>query len=96
MPYQYSLATLPAPTDTRIRLVELPPRQVAVIEFSGWATANKIKKYTQQLNEVLADHDMETRGASSLNQYNPPWTPPFLRRNEIMVELGSTDATTAQ
>jgi len=51
-----------------------------------------VKRNTQQLIATLKQHGIESVGTPSLNQYNPPWTPPFLRRNEIMVEVQIQDA----
>jgi effector-binding domain-containing protein len=87
MPAEYTLESLPEPDDQRIRLNEIPQRTVAVIAFSGWATANKIKRYTQELQTTLAENELEVTSEVMLNQYNPPWTPPFKRRNEIMLEI---------
>lgn len=87
MPAQYTLDSLPKPDDQRIRLNELPQRTVAVVAFSGWATANKVKRYTQELQTTLADNELDVTSEVMLNQYNPPWTPPFKRRNEIMLEI---------
>jgi SOUL heme-binding protein len=90
MPRGYDMDTLPAPTDSRVSLHEVPGRTVAAIRFSGWATAGKIQRNKQQLMASLSELHIETVGLPSLNQYNPPWTPPFLRRNEIMVEVSPT------
>lgn len=87
MPSAYSLEQLPAPSDQQVSLVEVPRRVAAVIGFSGWATQGKIDKYTQQLRDTLQSQSIAITGAIMLNQYNPPWTPPFLRRNELMVTI---------
>jgi hypothetical protein len=87
MPRAYSLEDLPTPDDERVVITEVPERTVAVIRFSGWATGGKVARKTEELLAVLKRHDVEAVGAPSLNQYNPPWTPPFLRRNEVMVAI---------
>ncbi len=87
MPSQYTLDELPHPADARITLEEVPARTVAVLRFSGWATDAAVARKTRQLLATLAQRDIVPVGVPSLNQYNPPWTPPFLRRNEIMVEV---------
>jgi SOUL heme-binding protein len=87
MPAQYSFGELPAPTDDRVTLQDVPARTVAVVSFSGWATRSKVERYERQLREALKLNAIATVGNSSLNQYNPPWTLPFLRRNEIMIEV---------
>ncbi len=87
MPSAWTMNSLPEPDDDSVKLVEVPERTMAVIEFSGWATQRKINKYLQQLESTLMAQDVEMVGVPMLNQYNPPWTPPFLRRNEVMVEV---------
>jgi hypothetical protein len=87
MPGDYDLATLPEPNDPGVNLVSVPERTLAVITFSGWATAGKIEKYRDRLEATLRNHQLEAVGPAMLNQYNPPWTPPFLRRNEVVLEI---------
>ncbi|MEH6582485.1 MAG: heme-binding protein [Halioglobus sp.] len=87
MPAEYTMEELPDPSDARVTLQDVPARTVAVVTFSGWATSARVARYERQLLEVLKANDIPTKGNSSLNQYNPPWTLPFLRRNEIMVEV---------
>ncbi|MCX2979637.1 heme-binding protein [Halieaceae bacterium IMCC14734] len=87
MPSAYNMEQLPEPSDQSVTLVKVPGRTAAVISFSGWATAGKIRKYTQQLRDALEQQSIAIAGDMTLNQYNPPWTPPFQRRNEIMVDI---------
>jgi effector-binding domain-containing protein len=99
MPSAYSLEDLPAPDDERVSLTEVPGRTLAVVSFSGWATAAKIEKNTEALLRTLEEYSIEVVSAPSLNQYNPPWTLPFMRRNEIVVEVSgplSADVVTQQ
>jgi hypothetical protein len=87
MPSEYALEDLPAPEDDTVTLEEMPGRTMAAIRFSGWATGGKVERKTEALMQTLAQNGIETIGGPSLNQYNPPWTAPFLRRNEIMVQV---------
>lgn len=87
MPAQYSFEQLPAPDDGRVTLQDVPAKTVAVVAFSGWATRAKVERYERELLKSLKANEISTTGSSSLNQYNPPWTLPFLRRNEIMIEV---------
>jgi hypothetical protein len=88
MPSAYAVQDLPMPDDASITITAVPERKVAAISFSGWATQGKIASKSRELLSVLERHGIQTVGGTSLNQYNPPWTPPFLRRNEIVVEVG--------
>jgi hypothetical protein len=87
MPVEYALEQLPAPKDERVILQNEPAKTVAVLRFSGWATDSRVDRFEQELRAILATNAIETTGVASLNQYNPPWTVPFLRRNEIMIEV---------
>ena len=87
MPAGYTLQTLPRPNDARVRLLELPPARMAVVRFSGLARAPDVEKQTAVLREFIARNKLRAAGPASLARYNPPWTPWFLRRNEVMVPL---------
>ena len=87
LPSEHRMGDLPAPDDGSVELVEIPERTVAVVAFSGWATGGKVEDNPEKLLATLANHGITVTGVPSLNQYNPPWTPPFMRRNEIMVAV---------
>ena len=87
MPAEYALEDLPEPEDQRVSFREAPAYTAAVIQFSGWASAEKADENWQQLRRFLIKGGIEIVGEPTLNQYNPPWTLPFLRRNEIIVPV---------
>ncbi len=87
MPPSYSLATLPVPTDRRIKLIELPEEQFAVIRFSGGWNASNFDKHAQCLLDRLDRENIRTAGSPVNAYYNPPFTLPFLRRNEVLVPI---------
>ncbi len=87
MPSKYSLDTLPEPIDKRIKLYTLPPRKFAVIRFSGFSSDENCRKHEEQLSAWLKNQNLETAGDALRALYNPPWTLPFMRRNEIWVPL---------
>ena len=87
MPKSWTLDTLPAPSDARVTLEPVPARRFVVITFSGLAGDAIIEKRTNELRRYAADRRLTTIGEPQLAFYNPPWTLPFLRRNEIMLEL---------
>ena len=90
LPGKYTLEDLPRPSDSRVKLHNVPARTVAVVTFSGWATRSRITHFEQELRAALNRGSIEITGEASLNQYNPPWTLPFLRRNEIMIEVAES------
>jgi hypothetical protein len=87
MPKNYSLATLPTPNDPRVRLVEVPEKKMAVLRFSWFRNSERIQKMEDQLLTSLAKDTVTTVGSPSYAGYNAPWTPPWMARNEVMIEI---------
>jgi hypothetical protein len=87
MPSKWTLETLPKPLDERVRFVEVPAKKFAVIKFSGFWNEKTFKKQQQKLLDYITTNKLETVGLPIKAFYNPPWTLPFLRRNEILIEL---------
>jgi hypothetical protein len=87
MPKTWTMETLPVPNDPRVKLQTVPARRFVVMTFSGIATDNAILTHTDELRRYAADHELSTTGEPCLAFYNPPWTLPFFRRNEIMLAL---------
>ena len=85
LPPEYVPETAPQPTDPKVRLVVEPPRTVATRRFSWYATDARVGRERRKLLDVLADRGIELLGSPVLLQYNDPWTPPFMRRNEVEV-----------
>ena len=86
MPSRYTMETLPRPNNAAVTLRQIPETRYAVIRFSGLAGAEKVAQKTADLQAWLTEKGLRATGAPELARYNPPWTLPFLRRNEIMVE----------
>jgi len=91
LPAAYDPETAPPPTDPKVRLVVEPPRTVATRRFSWYATDDRVERERRALLDVLAEHDVEPLGSPVLLQYNDPWTPPFMRRNEVEVLVEPPD-----
>jgi hypothetical protein len=85
MPSQYTLDTLPQPNNSAVTLREVPTSNYAVIRFSGLAGEDKTATKTADLMAWLDTKGVKPIGRPELARYNPPWTLPFLRRNEVMV-----------
>ena len=86
MPSDYRLESLPAPGNSLVQLKQVPARNVAVITFSGLAKEAKRQKKTQELLAWMESRQLKPVSGVELARYNPPWTLPFLRRNEVMLE----------
>jgi hypothetical protein len=87
MPSQYTLATLPKPLNPLVQLREIPAKTFATLTYSGINMESTVQEKTEQLLNWLKTQKIETIGKPQLARYNPPWTLPFLRRNEILQEI---------
>ncbi len=87
MERKYTLETLPVPEDDRVTIREIPARTMAVHRYSGRWTASNFEKHTAILLRVLEGDGIEIVGTPQSAAYNAPFMPPFLRRNEILVEI---------
>jgi len=87
MPSAYKLADLPKPNNAAVTLREIPGRKVAALRFSGFAGEDKVATKTAELRDWIAARGMTAAGAAQLARYDPPWTLPFMRRNEILTEV---------
>ena len=85
MPRGFSLADLPNPDDLSIRLREAPSIRLAVLRFSGLAGDTDLSAKTGELKSILKSRSLVPAGSPVVAQYNPPWTPWFMRRNEVMI-----------
>lgn len=85
MPSEYSLATLPKPNNPLVIIEALPAKKYAAITFSGLASESKVESKTAELEAWMATANISATSVPELARYNPPWTLPFLRRNEILI-----------
>lgn len=87
MPSQYTLQTLPKPKNGEVRIIEIPAKRFIALRFSGTTEAEVLKGKLQELENYVAEQSLHTVGMPVYAFYNPPWTLPFLRRNEVMIEI---------
>ena len=87
MPKQYSKEELPEPTDSRVRLIDIPSETAAVLQFTGSTDDAAVSARTAELLKLLRGTSWKIEGTPTAFFYNPPWTIPFLRRNEIAVTV---------
>jgi hypothetical protein len=81
------MATLPKPRNPAVTLREVPGKCYAVLVFSGFAREEKAQQKTDELLVWLKAKKLSATATPQLARYNPPWTLPFLRRNEILIEI---------
>ena len=87
LPSIYNHETVPEPIDPHIIIKEQSARTLAVLRFSGWARSDTVEAKKKLLLETLRRNNIESKGEVVLMRYNPPFTPWFLRRNEVAVEV---------
>lgn len=87
MPAKWTLDTLPAPDDDRVRLVAVPAETLAVLRFSGIPTAASVQGGSARLARTLDGSAWVATAQPVAWFYDPPWTLPFLRRNEVAVPV---------
>ncbi|EXB88697.1 hypothetical protein L484_015382 [Morus notabilis] len=89
MPSKYG-GDLPLPKDPSVRIKEVPRKTIAVVAFSGFVTDEEVRQRENKLREALKnDRKFQVKEGTSVEvaQYNPPFTLPFQRRNEIALEV---------
>ncbi|CCD96789.1 putative heme-binding protein, SOUL family [Bradyrhizobium sp. ORS 375] len=85
MPSSWSLDTLPPPADSRIKLTPMPAQRMVAITFSGSYSDGILAEKTRELRDYAQRNGLAVTGTPLLAFYNPPWTLPMLRRNEVML-----------
>ncbi len=97
MPAEYTLETLPLPGDDRVRIVTVPAQTLAVLRFSGDTDDEEVAMRKAELLAGLAGSTWEPVGEPGFFGYDPPMTPPELRRHEVFVEVAvASSATSSQ
>jgi hypothetical protein len=86
MPREWRRDSLPEPEDRRISLREEPGRTWAVIRYSGLWSQKRYREHLAKLREAMAAEAVTGRGEPVWARYDPPWTPWFMRRNEVWIE----------
>ena len=87
MPSSYTLETIPKPRNDAVRLREIPAKYFAVHKFSWLNTQSRVEQKTQEILQWAQQRSLQMLGAPQLARYDPPWTLPMFKRNEIMVEV---------
>ena len=87
MPHSYTLETLPIPNDSRVEIVMVPAKKYGVMRFSWYRSDLRIKRMQEKLLSALVHDGFTPEGSTAYAGYNAPWTPPWMMRNEVLVEL---------
>lgn len=87
MPASYTIETLPKPNNDAVKLKEISGKRFAVIRFSGMGGNESLKEHEEKLKLFIDEKGLKPISVATYAFYNPPWTLPFLRRNEVMIEV---------
>lgn len=91
MPASYTMETLPIPDDPNITLRQIPTRRVAAIRYSGFWSEKKYLLNKEKLEKWIKDNRFTVTGEPVWARYNAPFTPWFMRRNEILIPVTAGD-----
>jgi len=89
LPKSYTMDNAPMPTNPKVRLVEVQPKMVAVLHYSGLLNEDNFRENSARLLRWISENQLETLSLPRVAGYDPPWTIPFLRRNEVMIDVRS-------
>lgn len=92
MPSASSIEQLPVPAGDEVRLSEIPARRLAAIRFSGSTPDAVLFERERELRAWLNERGLGGSGAAIFAYYNDPFTPGFLRRNEVLLEIDAAQA----
>ena len=87
LPGRFTPESAPVPTDQRVRLVMVPEQRFAVLTFSGSRRQQAVSTRVAQLRVALQALDLDAEGSARALFYDPPWTLPWFRRNEVAIEM---------
>jgi len=87
MPSEYTMESIPKPINSQVQLRQIPAVKKAVISFTGFYNEQKVAEKTLELEQWMKARNLYPSGAPNFARYNPPWTLPFMRRNEVMINL---------
>ena len=87
LPSKWNLETAPVPNDQRVNLREVLPERMVVLQFSGRMGARDLEEKEQELRQWATKQGITVVGSVRTARYDPPWTLPFLRKNEVQLRV---------
>ena len=90
MPNTYTLETLPIPNDSSVVIRQVPTQIMAAVRYSGLWTKKNYLNHKQDLEKWISMNQLKIIGEPIWARYNPPFTPWFMRRNEILIPVSAS------
>ncbi len=87
IPAQYTIETVPKPNDDRLKIELIPSKKLISLKFSGGNTNRNMNRHQEILAEYIEANNIKTVGNFTFAYYDAPWTLPFLRHNEVLIEI---------
>ncbi len=87
LPASYTKETTPVPLNPAVKIQVQPKRELAVLRFSGRTPDARVTKFLKKLEGMAEAQGLHGKGEPILMRYNSPFTPGFLRRNEVGIEI---------
>ena len=87
LPSELDVKTVPVPRDPKVRVISVPRQTLAVLGFTGLASKSDLVTQHDKLTKALASTHWDVQGSMTAYFYDPPWTIPFMRRNEVAVHV---------
>lgn len=92
MPASFTLETTPEPKDPNVSIRQVPKRLIAAVRYSGFWSEENYRLNLEKLKDWMSDNRLTPLGEPIWARYNPPFTPWFLRRNEILIPVASPES----
>lgn len=89
VPAAFTPDTVPLPSDPRVRIREVPAQLVAALRYSGFWGEARYQREEGRLREAIEARGLVAAGEPRFARYDPPYKPPFMRRNEILIPLAN-------
>lgn len=87
MPKTMSANQTPKPSDPGLTVKEISGGQFAVLRFSGSRSRSQETNALVKLEQWLSEQRLQKVGSPIYGYFDPPWTPSFWRRNEVMLRV---------
>ena len=87
MPSKYNLTNIPKPNNSQVVLKQIPEKYFVVYSYSGFNTQSRVQDKSDKTMAWINQQGLKPIGTPQLSRYDPPWTLPMFRRNEIMIEI---------